>query len=93
VTRKTGHRSRGTSRASIASTIRSEGVNRGRRTCRRNTITLMAKHRDLRVLRIRRGTETGQTQQAPDKQETQRAHHHKDDHASRHRRRSQHPSL
>jgi hypothetical protein len=39
VTRKTGHRSRGSSRASTASTIRSDGVNRGRVTCRRSTIT------------------------------------------------------
>jgi hypothetical protein len=37
---------------------------------------LVAEHRDLRVLLIRRRTETGQTQQPPNKHETRRPHHH-----------------
>jgi hypothetical protein len=37
---------------------------------------LVAEHRDLRVLRIRRRTQTGQPQQPPNKHEAQRAHHH-----------------
>jgi hypothetical protein len=43
----------------------------------------MTQHRDLHVLRIRPATKTGQAQQPPDEQETQRAHHHGNDHASR----------
>jgi hypothetical protein len=39
VTRNTGHRSRGNSFANVANTSRSIGVNRGRATCRRSTIS------------------------------------------------------
>jgi hypothetical protein len=46
---------------------------------------LVAQDRDLHVLRIGIRTETGQTQEAPDDQETQRARNHVHHPASRHR--------